>query len=147
MLENIDDKIKTSLQFSSEILGKIEILCEEELYSDMESFINKAIQNELSIHNTTINFIIKEYSGRFGILHLNAKDLETHIAKGQKITFKFIGMLSFASDITPELVEKVIDKIKLAGVLKANDSLLPYLTEKRYSLLGNRKYSKKALKE
>ncbi|OLS27585.1 MAG: hypothetical protein HeimC3_03640 [Candidatus Heimdallarchaeota archaeon LC_3] len=142
-----DNKIKTSLEFSTEILGKIEILCEEELYLDPKAFIEKAIQNELSLHDTTIKSIIKEYASRFGILHLNAKDLETYIAKGQKVKFKFVGLLSFASDITPELVEKAIDKINLAGALKANENLLPFLQEKRYSLLRNRKYSSKMLKE
>ena len=43
MVKMSESKIKTSLEFSPEILGKIEILCEEKLYSDVKQFIEKAI--------------------------------------------------------------------------------------------------------
>ena len=53
-----------------------------------------------------------------GIVNYSAEDLEKTVAEGKKRIIKVIGRLSFSSNVTPELLERAIDKIIIAGILK-----------------------------
>ncbi|MHA1332047.1 MAG: hypothetical protein ACTSR2_13335, partial [Candidatus Hodarchaeales archaeon] len=74
-----------------------------------------------------------------GMVNYSAKELEKIVAQGKKKDIKVIGILSFSDNVTSELIERSIDKISLAGILRAPKNVLPVINSKRYTILG-RKY-------
>lgn len=71
--------------------------------------------------------------------------MEKIVAEGKKLTIRVIGGLSFDNDISPELADRVIEKINMAGIFRASFEVKKALEHKKYTLLGN--HSKLLLKE
>jgi Arc/MetJ-type ribon-helix-helix transcriptional regulator len=124
------------VEINAEITAKIDALIEEELYPDRAAFIEQAIQNQLRTHQTTFDKYKKQKSTVIGMLSYSAEELEKIIAKGKRLEIRTIGILRFSDDVTPELFDKAVAKINLAGRLWAPDSILPMINERRYTLLG-----------
>lgn len=137
MSEDIQNEIRIKL--SPETIGKIDVLIESELYKDRINFLENAINQLLEVHQTTINNYNIKNGYVLGIVKYSSKELEKYVADGKKLHIKVIGGLVFDNDVSPELIDKTIEKINIAGILRANDSIKIALENKSFSLLGRRK--------
>ena len=124
------------LEINAEITAKIDVLVEEGLYSSQAAFIEQAIESQLAIHQATFDKYEKKKVVAIGLFNYSAQELEKFVAENKKAEFKVIGILRFEDDITPELFDRAVAKINLAGRLHAPEDLLPLINERRYTLLG-----------
>ena len=143
MTETIQNKIEIDLE--PEVVGKIDALIESGLYENRLSFLNNAINQLLDIHQNTINEFETKKGFVLGLLHYSAKELEKIVSEGKKLQIRVIGGLSISHDVTPELADRAIERINMAGVFRAAPEIKTTLESKQYTLLGNR--SKLFLKE
>lgn len=65
-----------------------------------------------------------------GALGYNRADLERVIAAGEELDLDVVGYLSFNDDVTPELIERAIAKLRYRGVLSASSEVLKALKRK-----------------
>ena len=100
-------------------LGKIDLLVEQGLYSNRTDLIRTAIRNQIDRHDTTIQDVIVRKSWVLGVEVLSRSDLEKWIAKGERQSARIIGMLSLASDVTPELALEAFESVTVRGVFRA----------------------------
>ncbi|MFX1282841.1 MAG: CopG family transcriptional regulator [Promethearchaeota archaeon] len=136
MTENSNDHIL--IDINAEVTAKIDVLVEKEFYPNRADFIEKAIQNQLNLHDATFQELVKTKNVIIGWANYSAKELEAVAAKGKKLEIKVLGGLSFSEDVTPELVDRAIAKINLAGILKASKEILPAINARRFTILGNK---------
>ena len=137
MNENFKERIVLDIEPESK--GKIDLLIENGLYADRNSFFTNAIQQLIDVHKKTIdNFKIKN-NFVVGLLHFSSNDFEKVVAEGKKLNIRVIGGLSFSDDISPVLADKAIEKISMAGVFKASPEIKKKLVNKQFTLLGNPK--------
>ncbi|MFW9996780.1 MAG: CopG family transcriptional regulator [Candidatus Odinarchaeota archaeon] len=134
----MSDIPRDRLQFelNADVLAKIDVLLEEKIYKSRADFIEKAVQTQLGLHKTTFEKYEKSKAFAIGLFHYGAKELERIVAKGKRLEIKVLGGLVFADDVTPELASQAIDKISLAGILRAPKDVLPVLAQRRFTLLG-----------
>jgi len=149
MAENSSERIKEHIliELNPEITAKIDVLVEKELYPDRKEFLERAVEAQLNIHTETFQELEKIQNFAMGIVNYSAEDLEKTIAEGKKRVIKVIGRLSFSSNVTPELIDRSIDKIIIAGVLKGPSNIQQILNTKRYSILGSKYSAKRELSE
>ncbi|UCG90604.1 MAG: hypothetical protein JSU57_02420 [Candidatus Heimdallarchaeota archaeon] len=126
------------VEINAEVTAKIDVLVEKELYPDRASFLEKAIEAQLNLHDATFQELVKKRDFVIGWANYSAKELEKVAADGKKLEVKVIGGLRFPEDVSPELVNRSIAKINLAGILKAPKELIPVLNDKRFTILGNK---------
>ncbi|MHA2245806.1 MAG: hypothetical protein ACXADY_12645 [Candidatus Hodarchaeales archaeon] len=126
------------IEINAETTAKIDVLIEKELYPNRAFFLEKAIEAQLNLHNATFQELVKKKNFIIGLAHYSAKDLEVVAANGKKLEIKVIGGLKFAEDVTPELVNRSVSKISLAGILKAPKEVLPVLNNIRFTILGTK---------
>ncbi len=115
------------------------------MYEDRIAFLENAINQLLDIHQSTINEFKKQKGFVLGLVNYSSKDLEKIVAEGKKLTIRVIGGLSLDKDVTPELADRAIEKISMAGVFRAPLEVKKVLEHKQFTLLGN--HSKLLLKE
>ena len=126
------------VEINAEVTAKIDVLVEKELYPNRAVFLEKAIEAQLSLHDATFQELVKKKNFIIGWANYSAKELEAIAANGKKLEIKVLGGLTFSKDVTPELVDRSIDKINLAGILKAPKDVLPVLNDRRFTILGNK---------
>ena len=144
MTEYPNDQI--AIELNAEVTAKIDVLVEKGIYPDRVGFLEKAIESQLNVHDATFQELVKKKDYIIGLANYSAKELEKVARNGKKLEIKVIGRLSFSDDVTPELVERSIVKINIAGILKAPDEVLRILNKKRFTILGHRYREFKRLK-
>ncbi|MFW9853803.1 MAG: hypothetical protein ACFFFG_01990 [Candidatus Thorarchaeota archaeon] len=132
------DTDRLLMEINTELAAKIDVLIEKEYYPNRTEFIEKAIEAQLNLHAETFQELERQHSFVIGFVNYSRADLEKVAGLGKKIDLKIIGRLSFSNDVTPELIERTISEIHMAGILKAPKTLLPQLNAIRYSILGNK---------
>ncbi|MFX1508025.1 MAG: hypothetical protein ACFFDC_18205 [Promethearchaeota archaeon] len=131
-------KERDILELKPEITQKIDILIEKGLYLDYVDFLEGAIEAQFNLHEAAFHEVVKKKDFVIGLAHYSAKELEAIVARGEKLELKVLGGLKFSDDITPTLIEQSIDKINLAGILKAPIEVKTVLNKKRFTILGRR---------
>ena len=131
-------KERDILELKPEITKKIDILVEKGLYNDYVDFLEEAIEAQFNLHEATFQEAVKKKDFIIGLAHYSAKELEAIVARGEKLELKVLGGLKFSDDITPTLIEQSIDKINLAGILKASAEVKTVLNNRRFTILGRR---------
>ncbi len=127
---------KIILEINPETTAKIEVLVEEGLYPNQVNFIEQAIRNQLNSYKKTFKNYEKKSTFVIGVLNYSAKDLEKYLTQNKQLEIRAIGVLRFEDDVTPELVNKVISKVRLAGRLWAPKNVVSMINERRFTLLG-----------
>lgn len=143
MNESIKNKIQIDLE--AETIGKIDALIESGLYKDRIAFLENAITQLLEMHQSTLDNLRVKKGFAIGIVKYSSKELEKLLSENKKLDIRLIGSLILDSDVKPELADRVINKINMAGVFKASPEVRKILEHKQFSLLGN--FPKYALKE
>jgi Arc/MetJ-type ribon-helix-helix transcriptional regulator len=115
------EKITINLGFVD--LGHIDLLVQEGFYSNRTDFIRTAVRNQLSAHSEQARKAISRQTLDLGLRRYTKADLEAVKAAGGKLQIKVLGLVAFASDITPELALATIDSITVLGALHADKEL------------------------
>lgn len=118
-------------------IGRMDILVEAGYYPSRTEFIRAAIRKALDSHQAFIDSKIdeqreeikaaeadeKKYCSTLfgmGVMSLSKKAFERALSQGKKVKIHVIGLLNLEKDVTPEMIEKSVDTIKVYGVLKAS---------------------------
>ncbi|MGE5559870.1 MAG: CopG family transcriptional regulator [Chloroflexota bacterium] len=131
-------------------LGKIDILVEQGFYANRTDFVKDAIRRSLDAHaddvrraldraHAAVDDLLHEKFGddpdsglniTIGILSLNRADLERWRRKGRRMRMICAGLVAFAADVTPELIDETIDTFKVYGSVRASEAVREALKQK-----------------
>lgn len=111
-------------------LGKVDTLVQEGVYSNRTDFIRTAIRNLLDKHSLEIQQTVSRNSFAIGILVYDRSDLEKVRARGEKLNFNIIGMLSLDKDIPVDLADEVIESVQVRGVFNASEPVKAALSDR-----------------
>jgi Arc/MetJ-type ribon-helix-helix transcriptional regulator len=115
------DTEKITINMSAVDLGKVDLLVQEGLYSNRTDFIRTAIRTQLDKHTFEIQQSVSRHSYVVGVLIFSRTDFEKLKLKNERLSISIVGLLTFQSDITPELAAEVVESIRVRGIFIAPD--------------------------
>lgn len=117
-------------------IARMDILIEAGYYPNRTEFIRTAVRRTLDVHqdfiSKKIDSIVSPPEGEMkpdvvsrrvwgvGVIGLGRDVLERAVAQGEKVSIHVVGMLIVNDDITPDLVEKAVESVKIYGILRAS---------------------------
>lgn len=117
-------------------LGRIDILVEAGYYHNRTEFIRSAIRKTLDSHQEYIDSQIKQFKETYddsdkvdekyrttfsmGVISIGKGHFERALANGKKVRIHVVGLLNIEKNVTPELILKSVEYIRVFGVLKAS---------------------------
>jgi Arc/MetJ-type ribon-helix-helix transcriptional regulator len=122
------EKITINLGFVD--LGRIDLLVQEQFYSNRTDFIRTAIRNQLAAHSDAVTQSIERHTLELGLRDYSRADLEAVKAAGEKLHIKVVGLARIAGDVTPELARATIASITVLGALQASPDVKSALAER-----------------
>lgn len=133
-------------------LGKIDILVDQGFYANRTDFIKDAIRRSLDAHADDIRRALARVeaagdagaagradepseklvrlTGALGILVFSRADLERLKKNGRKLRIICAGLVVFAADVTPELIEETVETFKVYGSVRASAAVRAALKRK-----------------
>src|ERR1700744_5032958 len=103
------EKITINLGFVD--LGHIDLLVQENFYSNRTDFIRTAIRNQLDRHADAVRQLVARKTLDLGLRHYSRADLEAARRDGVALRINVLGLASIASDVTPELARAAIASV------------------------------------
>lgn len=126
-------------------VARMDILVEAGYYPSRAEFIRSAIRSTLDTHRDYIEKKTEALTSRsveklsdadrdlifaVGVQTMGKGELERAIEKGKKVRISVVGMLRMGEDVTPKLVERGIESVKVYGVLRASPEVKRALQKK-----------------
>lgn len=124
------DSEKITINMNAVDLGKVDLLVQEGVYSNRSDFIRTAIRNLLDKHSLEIQQAVTRNSYGIGVLIINHVDLERLQAKGEKLSIRFIGMLTLTREIPADLASEVIESVQVRGMFRASEEVKAALADR-----------------
>lgn len=116
-------------------LARIDLLVEAGFYPSRTELIRAAIRTQLDVHQDFISkqmaLVIAPFEGEkieesaetqiggLGVFSINKDVLKQTVKEGKMLNITVVGMLRIAKDVTPELIDASVAKIRLYGILRA----------------------------
>ncbi|VWX48047.1 hypothetical protein [Novosphingobium sp. 9U] len=122
------EKITINLGFVD--LGHVDLLVREGFYRNRTDFIRTAIRNQLERHSEEARQFAKRRQLQLGLRHLSASDLEAALKAGETLDIRVLGLVTIASDVTPELARSAIAQINVLGALHAPPAVKAALADR-----------------
>ena len=113
------DTEKITINVSAVDLGRIDLLAAEGFYSNRTDFIRTAIRKELDVHRDVVEKSVTRQFAALGLVTYDRRSLEAYQRKRQKLTINVVGGVIFSRDVTPDLVLKTVERVKVHGILRA----------------------------
>ena len=123
-----DEKITINVGFVD--LGQIDLLVQEGFYANRTDLIRTAIRNQIAAHAEAVRQVVSRRMLVLGIQHLAAADLEAVRARRETLDVRVLGLLSIASDVTPELALQTLNAVTVLGSLHASPAVKAALAER-----------------
>ncbi|SEK48141.1 CopG family transcriptional regulator [Roseovarius nanhaiticus] len=123
-----NEKITINLGFVD--LGRIDLLVQEGFYSNRSDFIRTAIRNQIDAQSEIVSKSVERHTMELGLRDYTRADLEAHLARGEVLHVKVVGLARIASDVTPELALKTIGSITVLGALQAHPDIKAALADR-----------------
>lgn len=123
---------KVSVNIDDRSLVKMDLLIDNNFYSNRSEFINEAINTLINENSDTIDKIMNlQESGDIicdnqwfiGISNISKEYLERAKKQNVKMNIKGFGILCFDKDVTPELVYDTIESISKKISVRASDEI------------------------
>jgi Arc/MetJ-type ribon-helix-helix transcriptional regulator len=114
------DSEKITINLGYVDLGHIDLLVREGFYSNRTDFIRTAIRTQLDRHADAVRQSVARKTLDLGLRHYSRADLETVRERGEALRINVLGLVSIASDVTPELACAAIASITVLGALHAS---------------------------
>jgi len=121
---------KITINLGAVDLGKVDLLVEHGHYSNRTDFIKTAIRAQLDKHNLEFQQSITRDAFVVGVFVCTKDTLEAHLAKGEKLKIRVMGMLHIHSDVPANLAEQVIESVKIYGIFNATDEVKSVLADR-----------------
>lgn len=122
------EKITINLGFVD--LGSIDLLVAEGFYSNRTDFIRTAIRNQLERHAEVTRQSVARKSLDLGLRRYSRDDLEAARAAGKMLHIHVVGLVSIASDVSPELARATIASLEVLGALQAGPEVKDALSDR-----------------
>lgn len=117
-------------------LGQIDFLVDKGIYSSRSDFIRIAVKSQIEHHSEEIkdylnpeflqddsnNSSIRSFGG-VGIIHLSKSSLDILEQADRRLAIKVMGILSIDGKITPDLIDKTINSVKVHGKIIASEEI------------------------
>ncbi len=128
--EKGSDTEKITINLGYVDLGRIDLLVQEQFYSNRSDFIRTAIRNQLATHADAVSQSIDRHTLELGLRDFSRADLEAVKAEGHKLHIKVVGLARIAGDVTPELALATIGSMTVLGALQASPAVKAALAER-----------------
>ena len=103
-------------------LGKIDVLVAEGLYASRTDVIRSGIREVLESHHETVERVV--HTARMGYQLLTRGELETARHTGRKLSVFVVGVLRITNNVSPDLADAAIDRIRILGAVRGPDEVL-----------------------
>lgn len=123
------EKITINLGFVD--LGHVDLMVAEGFYSNRTDFIRTAIRNQLGTHSEAVRQVVARKMLVLGLQHFSADDLRALQAASQTLQIRVLGLVTIATDVTPELALATIDSLEVLGALQASPAVKAALANRR----------------
>jgi Arc/MetJ-type ribon-helix-helix transcriptional regulator len=114
------DTEKITINLGPIDLGQIDLLVQERFYSNRTDLIRTAIRNQIAVHADTVKQTILRKQLVLGLQHFSRAQLETLRDAGESLHIHVLGLVSIATDVSPELARQTIASITVLGALQAS---------------------------
>jgi len=111
-------------------LGRIDLLVQENFFSNRADFIRTAIRNQLATHAEAVNQSLLRKTLEIGLRDYSRADLEAAKAANQKLRIRVLGLARIAADVSPELALATIESITVLGALQASHEVKAALSQR-----------------
>ena len=124
------DLEKVTINLGYVDLGHIDLMVHEGFYSNRTDFIRTAIRNQLERHSEVVKQSVARNTLDLGLRHYTRADLEAIRASQKTLALHVLGLLSIASDVSPELASATISSITVLGALHASPEVKAALADR-----------------
>jgi Arc/MetJ-type ribon-helix-helix transcriptional regulator len=124
------DLEKVTINLGYVDLGHIDLMVHEGFYSNRTDFIRTAIRNQLERHSDVVKQSVARNTLDLGLRHYTRADLEAIRASQKTLALHVLGLLSIASDVSPELASATISSITVLGALHASPEVKAALADR-----------------
>ena len=124
------DLEKVTINLGYVDLGHIDLMVHEGFYSNRTDFIRTAIHNQLERHSDVVKQSVARNTLDLGLRHYTRADLEAIRASQKTLALHVLGLLSIASDVSPELASATISSITVLGALHASPEVKAALADR-----------------
>jgi Arc/MetJ-type ribon-helix-helix transcriptional regulator len=124
------DLEKVTINLGYVDLGQIDLMVHEGFYSNRTDFIRTAIRNQLDKHAEVVKQSVARNTLDLGLRHYTRADLEAVRAERQTLNLHVLGLISIASDVTPELARATIASLSVLGALHASPEVKAALSDR-----------------
>jgi len=109
-------------------LGKIDVLVAEGLFASRTDVIRSGIRQVLETHDETVQRVV--HTARMGYQLLTKAELETARNAGRKLSVFVVGVLRITNNVSPDLADAAIDRIRILGAVRGPDDVLRRIEER-----------------
>ena len=123
------EKITVNLGYVD--LGHVDLMVQEDFYSNRTDFIRTAIRNQLERHADVVKQTVARKTIDLGLRHYSREDLEAIEAARQSLHLRVLGLVTIAPDVSAELARAAIASISLLGALHASAEVKNALADRK----------------
>jgi Arc/MetJ-type ribon-helix-helix transcriptional regulator len=124
------DSEKLTINLGFVALGSIDLLVQDNFYSNRSDFIRTAIRNQLATHADTAKRAAARLTLELGLRTFSRQDLEAVQAAGERLKIRVLGLVVIADDVTPDLARATIESITVLGALHASAEVKAALADR-----------------
>ena len=124
------DSEKVTINLGYVDLGQIDLMVHEGFYSNRTDFIRTAIRNQLDRHADVVKQSVARNTLDLGLRHYSREDLEAVRAAQQTLHLHVLGLLTIASDVSPDLARATISSLSVLGALHASAEVKAALVDR-----------------
>jgi Arc/MetJ-type ribon-helix-helix transcriptional regulator len=124
------DSEKITINLGYVDLGHIDLLVRDGFYANRTDFIRTAIRNQLERHAEATRQSVSRRSLDLGLRHVSREELETARAEQRPLDIRVLGLVTIASDVTPDLARAAIASISVLGTLQASAAVKAALADR-----------------
>ena len=127
---------KVCVNLSAGELGKLDLLVAKGIYVNRTDVVRAALRREFDLQNWEQEidrqlgpFDLSMPHGAFGIGYfvLRAQELEAAVKKNDKVNVICAGIVTIEDDVTPELADEAIGRLRVLGSLRGPKPVLERL--------------------
>jgi len=124
------DSEKITINLGLVDLGQIDLLVQENFYSNRTDCIRTAIRKELATHADFVKQTIARRTLVLGLQRFARDDLEAAKTSGRKLRIQVLGLAVIANDVTPQLARASIESLMVLGALHATPAVKAALADR-----------------
>ena len=111
-------------------LGRVDLLVDEGFYASRTDFIRDAIRRLLDDHKAVLTDAVVRREVTVGFVRIGRGELQRAADKKEKLDIRVVGRLEIGDEVTPELADKVIERVSVRGSFHASQAVLDRLGDR-----------------